>query len=235
MGLPPLATQWWRKGLSPWATLRWHAVGDAAMPRVPASVGNAVVAQATWACLRGQRSGGTRACCRGRRCGGAGPDAVDAVGVAHGPDAVGDAVVAQGPVAVGDVAMARVPAAVGEVAMAKADAAREGHRHRGCGRGRCLPPRWRGRWRAAPCCGCRSQAQGAMLRWPKLTPPARASVIVGAGVAAAVRRDGVGTGGRRRVGWPKPGARPRVQLAEADAVREGQRHRGRGRSRCRSP
>jgi hypothetical protein len=88
--------------------------------------------------------------------------------------------------------------------------------------------------------------RGAMLWLPKpgaryhvafaeVTPPVRASVSVGVGMADAVRRNGMGTDARRCVGWPKPGARPHVQLAEADAVREGQCHRERRRSRCRLP
>ena len=40
--------------------------------------------------------------------------------------------------------------------------------------------------------------RGAVLSWPKPTPPVRVSVIVGAHVGAAFRRAGVGNGGKRR-------------------------------------
>ena len=67
-------------------------------------------------------------------------------------------------------------------------------------------------------------AQGAVLWWPKPTPPAWGSVIVSADAAAAVRRDGLDDGAGRR-----------AVVAEADATRVGQRHRLCGRGRCRPP
>ena len=56
-------------------------------------------------------------------------------------------------------------------------------------------------------------AQGAVLWWPKPTSPAWGSAIVCADVAAAVCRNGVDDGARRR-----------AVVAEADATRVGQRH-----------
>ena len=58
-------------------------------------------------------------------------------------------------------------------------------------------------------------SQGADLWWPKPTPPAWGSVIVGADVAAAVRRDGVGDAGVR------PERIPRREVAGATAFNAG--------------
>ena len=69
-----------------------------------------------------------------------------------------------------------------------------------------------------------AMVQGAVLCWPKPTPPVRAIIIVDTDVAAAFRRDGVGNG-----------ARHRVVLAEANATRESQCHCGCGLGRCRPP
>ena len=86
---------------------------------------------------------------------------------------------------------------------AEADATRVGQRHCRCGRGCCRSPRCAAMaWALArgAVLGGRSPTQGPVFSWPKPTPPVRASVIVGADVAAAVRRDGVGVAKRHCVG-----------------------------------
>jgi hypothetical protein len=55
--------------------------------------------------------------------------------------------------------------------------------------------------------------QGAVLWWPKPTQPAWGSAIFGSDVAAAVRRNGVDDGARRR-----------VVVAKANASSVRQRH-----------
>jgi hypothetical protein len=105
------------------------------------------------------------------------------------PDGVGDVVVALGQPLQWPKADSARPGACDVVAAR--DAMARG-RHRGCERSRCRPPRWCRRWREG-------LPPWATLRWSKPTLPARASIIVSAGAAAAVCRD---RRGRRREGLP---------------------------------
>jgi hypothetical protein len=201
MDLPPLATQWWRKGLSPRATLRWHV-------HLPPWVRFVVALGLTpWTPLRWHMGLPPLATQWWRK------------GLCETPWCTSRRRRPRGP-ASSWVRTWPLPSA----AMAWAMGA-EARRKAPCGVGRSSRrPRgpassWARAWplpsaakawalaRGAMLDG-RSPAQGPVFSWPKPTPSARASVIVGADAAAAVRRDGVGDGTRAcrqaTLWWPEP-------------------------------